>query len=121
MIEIDHIGMPARDVEASAHFLCDALGLPDPEPEGPDREMFCVRICANSSLLYYPSRIASSHHVAFRVDAVRFADVVERLRKNSVLYGNDPEDFNQQTADVFGGRGRVYFRDPNGHVFEVMA
>lgn len=119
MIQIDHIGIPARDVEASAHFLCDVLGLPKAEPEGPEKEMLCVTISANSSLLYYPSRTASSHHVAFRVDAVHFANVVERLREKSILYGNDPEDFNQQTADVLGGHGRVYFRDPNGHVFEV--
>jgi hypothetical protein len=33
MIRIDHIGT-ARDAKASAHFLCDALGLHEAEPEG---------------------------------------------------------------------------------------
>ena len=33
LIRIDHIGMPARDAKASAHFLRDALGLHEAEPE----------------------------------------------------------------------------------------
>jgi catechol 2,3-dioxygenase-like lactoylglutathione lyase family enzyme len=33
MIRIDHIGMPACDAKASAHFRRDALGLHEAEPE----------------------------------------------------------------------------------------
>jgi len=120
MLEIDHIGIPAHDVEASARFLCVVLGLSKAQAEGPDKDMYRVTISANSSVLYYPSRTPSSHHVAFRVDTKNFVKVVERLREQHVLFGNHPEDTNGQTADLLGGHGRIYFHDPNGHVFEVM-
>jgi len=32
MIRIDHIGIPARDAKASAHFLREALGLHEVDP-----------------------------------------------------------------------------------------
>ena len=52
-----------------------------------------------------------------------FAAVVNRLRAKGVAFGNDPEDLaNGQTADLHGGgHGRVYFLDPNDHLFEVVA
>jgi catechol 2,3-dioxygenase-like lactoylglutathione lyase family enzyme len=121
MIHIDHITIPAHDVEGAAQFLCDILDLPKAEPDGPDSDMRCVTVSANSSVLYYPSRTSSSHHVAFRVDANTFLHVVDRLREKSVLFGNDPEENNGQTTDPQGGHGRVYVHDPNGHVFEVLA
>jgi hypothetical protein len=47
---------------------------------------------------------------------------VDRLRAAGIAFGNDPEDpANGQTADPFGGHGRLYFADPNGHFFEVIA
>jgi catechol 2,3-dioxygenase-like lactoylglutathione lyase family enzyme len=61
--------------------------------------------------------------MAFRVDTENFAAVVNRLRAKGVTFGNDPDDLaNGETADSFGGgKGRVYFIDPNGHLFEVVA
>jgi catechol 2,3-dioxygenase-like lactoylglutathione lyase family enzyme len=50
MIQIDHIGIPARKVEVAAHFLCDVLGLQRAEPEGPEDAMVCVTISATSSV-----------------------------------------------------------------------
>jgi catechol 2,3-dioxygenase-like lactoylglutathione lyase family enzyme len=48
---------------------------------------------------------------------------VKRLRAKGVAFGNDPEDStNGQTTDPHGGgRGRVYFLDPDRHLFEVVA
>jgi catechol 2,3-dioxygenase-like lactoylglutathione lyase family enzyme len=47
---------------------------------------------------------------------------VSRLRAKGLLFGNDPEDPNNMlVTDFLGGHGRVFFLDPNGHLFEVIA
>lgn len=119
MIQIDHVGIPAHDVDASAHFLCEILGLPRAEAEASDLEMFCVTISPNSSLLYYPSQSPAKHHIAFRVDTGSFAKVIDRMRQRNILFGSDPENFTTDTAGI-GGQERIFFRDPNGHIFEIL-
>jgi len=123
MIALDHVGVPVRDAAASASFLAEILELPPAMPEGPEGEMCCLSIGQSGVLLYCPAENAAPLHIAFRVDAGTFAGVVNRLRARGVKFGNDPEDIaNGQTTDTHGGcQGRVYFLDPNGHLFEVVA
>lgn len=122
MIKLDHIGIPARDAEASARFLSEILGLGPARPEGPDGEMYCLTIAENVSLLFSNADPAPTQHIAFRVDEATFTAVVDRLRAKGSAFGNDPEDLtNLQASDPLGGAGRVYFFDPNGHLFEVVS
>ena len=122
MVVIDHVGLMARDVIASARFLAEILGLPPGESAGPDGENVQLPIAESVCIIYFPAERVAGQHVAFRVDPVTFADVVGRLRAAGVTFGNDPEDqTNMETSDFLGGHGRVFFRDPNGHLFEVMA
>jgi catechol 2,3-dioxygenase-like lactoylglutathione lyase family enzyme len=122
MIAVDHIAIPARDVVASARFLSEILGIASAEPRGPEREMRWLAIGESAALLLTPADTVASQHVAFRVDEGAFAGIVDRLRAKGIAFGNHPEaPTNAQTADPFGGRGRVYFADPNGHFFEVIA
>ena len=123
MIALDHVAIPARDGAGSARFLAEVLGLAPPVPAGPEGEMSWLSIPGSGALLFSPADTVAGQHVAFRVDPATFADVVNRLRAKGVAFGNDPEDrANMQTADpVGGGAGRVYFLDPNGHLFEVVA
>jgi catechol 2,3-dioxygenase-like lactoylglutathione lyase family enzyme len=123
MVALDHVGVPARDAAASASFLAEILGLAPATPDGPEGEMYCLAIGQSGRLLYCPAENGAPHHIAFRVDPVTFAAVVNRLRARGVAFGNDPEDYaNGQTADPHGGgQGRIYFLDPNGHLFEVVA
>ncbi len=45
--------------------------------------------------------------------------IVERLTAERVPYGSDPEQIgNRQLNGRGGGRG-LFFRDPNGHTFEL--
>jgi|SRR5262245_37392414 len=121
MITLDHVGIPARDAEASARFLSEILGLGPAWPEGPDGEMYRLTIAENVSLLFSNADPAPTQHIAFRVDEATFTTVVDRLRAKGSAFGNDPEDLtNGQTSDPLGGAGRVYFFDPNGHLFEVV-
>jgi catechol 2,3-dioxygenase-like lactoylglutathione lyase family enzyme len=123
MIALDHVGVPARDAAASASFLAEVLGLAPATPEGPEGEMYCLPIGQSGRLLYCPAENGPPQHIAFRVDPVTFAAAVNRLRAKGVAFGNDPEDpANGQTSDPHGGgQGRIYFLDPNGHLFEVVA
>jgi catechol 2,3-dioxygenase-like lactoylglutathione lyase family enzyme len=122
MIALDHIGIPARDPAGSAQFLAEILGLPPARPDGPEGEMRCLAIAQSGTLLFAPAETVTGQHVAFRVDAATFASIVNRLKANGVAFGNDPEEpTNMKTADPLGGQGRVYFSDPNGHLFEVVA
>ncbi|HZW31496.1 MAG TPA: VOC family protein [Isosphaeraceae bacterium] len=122
MIAIDHIGVLARDVAASGRFLAEILGLAPGFPDGPDGEMFRLPVGESGALLYFPADDVPGQHIAFRVDEPGFDAVVDRLRARGLVFGNDPEDqTNLQTTDFLGGHGRVFFRDPNGHLFEVMA
>jgi catechol 2,3-dioxygenase-like lactoylglutathione lyase family enzyme len=123
MIALDHVGVPARDASASARFLSEILGLAPATPSGPEGEMYSLPIGGSGALLFCPAGSVTGQHIAFRVDPMTFAAVVNRLRAKGVAFGNDPEDHgNGQTTDpIGGGHGRVYFLDPNGHLFEVVA
>ena len=122
MIAIDHIGIMARDAAASARFLTEILGLPPASPSGPDGDIFRVHIGESGELLYFPAEAVLGQHIAFRVDGETFRAVVDRLRAKGLVFGNHPEaQSNMQTDDFLGGDGRVFFRDPDGHLYEVMA
>jgi catechol 2,3-dioxygenase-like lactoylglutathione lyase family enzyme len=120
MIHIDHIGLAALDARASAQALAAILGADEPTPDGADDDMFRIELADGAFVLFNPAATVPPAHVAFRGAPVWFAGVVARLRERGVAFGNDPEDpANGQTDDPLGGAGRVYFRDANGHLFEV--
>ena len=123
MIALDHVGLSAGNAATSASFLSEILGLAPATPVGPEGEMHCLPIGESGDLLFCPAESGTPQHIAFRVDSGTFGEVVNRLRAKGVAFGNDPEDCaNRQTTDTHGGgQGRVYFLDPNGHLFEVVA
>jgi catechol 2,3-dioxygenase-like lactoylglutathione lyase family enzyme len=122
MLELDHIGITAHDARAAAQFLAEILGLPPPEPDGPDGDMYRLPLGDSSFLSFSSVVTVPPQHIAFRVDLATLKEVVERLRRKGLQFGNDPEDpTNGQVSDPLGGAGRVYFVDPNGHLFEVVA
>jgi catechol 2,3-dioxygenase-like lactoylglutathione lyase family enzyme len=119
-VSIDHLALPAADAETSARWFAEILGLATPLPDGPDEDMFKVRLNDSSSVLFVSEPAGPGHHVAFAVSAAEFIAIVDRLRQRGVDFGNDPEDpTNGQTEDVLGSQGRVYFRSPDGHFLEV--
>lgn len=120
MIEIDHIGIAARDARKSATELAEILGAPEPTTDGADDDMFRVDLAHGAFVLFSDAATVSPEHVAFRVDRAQFGEVIARLRARAIPFGNDPEDpRNGATDDPLGGAGRVYFVDANGHLFEV--
>jgi catechol 2,3-dioxygenase-like lactoylglutathione lyase family enzyme len=119
-VTIDHVGIPAADPWASARFLGEILGESAVTPEGQDGEMVNLSV-GNGTLTYFGLPAHEPHHVAFRVTESVLGSAIERLRQRGRPFGNDPGDpSNGQATDPLGSLGRIYFRDLNGHLFELF-
>ena len=117
---IDHVGVPAADPGASARFLREIQAEGETTPEGPDGEMVNLSV-GDSALTYCQAPAHEPHHVAFRATALVLAGAIGRLRQRGWPFGNDPADpANGQAEDPLGGLGRICFRDPDGHLFELF-
>jgi catechol 2,3-dioxygenase-like lactoylglutathione lyase family enzyme len=122
---IDHVGIPATDPEAAGTFLAWVLGEGDVVPDGPpdddSGDMFSL-VLDGWSLAFVRVPLPVSHHLAIRVAPGTFAAAIGRLSERGITFGNDPEDAtNGRTDDPLGGAGRAYFRDPDGHFYELVA
>jgi catechol 2,3-dioxygenase-like lactoylglutathione lyase family enzyme len=119
-VVIDHLALPATNAEASARWFAEILGQMPPVPDGPDGDMYNVALSGEGSVLFVAEPAVSGHHVAFGVTEAEFTEIVDRLRRRGISFGNDPEEpSNGATADPLGGKGRVYFRTPGAHFLEV--
>jgi catechol 2,3-dioxygenase-like lactoylglutathione lyase family enzyme len=122
---IGHVGIPAADPEAAGVFLAWLLGEGDVIPDGPpgddSGDMFSL-VLDGWSLAFVRVPRPAPLHLAIRVAPDRFTAAVERLAGRGIAFGNDPEDTaNTRTDDPLGGAGRAYFRDPDGHLLELVA
>ena len=99
-ITLNHSIVPARDKRAAAQFFARIFGL-HADPKG--GHFAPVRINDTLTLLFDDVKEFESHHYAFHVSDAEFDAIFGRIKLN---------DWN-------GGRG-VYFRDPDGHVLELM-
>lgn len=120
-VTLNHLALPVRDAEASAAYLSELLQV-RVERDGADDEFPCLRLANGVQILFQQTSKVDACHVAFQVDRDGFPGVVARLRRAAIAFGNDPEaPSNGEVTDPLGGDGRVYFRDRDGHLFEVCA
>ena len=117
-VELNHTIVHAKDREASARFMSEVFGLPEPEAFGP----FLVIRAANGVSLDYmaaPEPIAPQHY-AFLVSDAEFDAIFGRVKDRGLTYWADPAK--RQAGEInthWGGRG-VYFDDPSGHFLEII-
>lgn len=79
-----------------------------------------VRVNKTPTLLFDDEAEFESHHYAFHVSNREFDEILGRIRKAKISFGSAPWSLDDgKLNDWNGGRG-VYFRDPNGHVLELM-
>ncbi|MCI2420784.1 VOC family protein [Saccharopolyspora sp. K220] len=117
-VQLNHTIVAATDKIASARFLADLLGLPEPEPFGP---FVCVQTSNDVTLDYLETdgEIIAQHY-AFLVSEAEFDEIFGRIKAQQLAYWADPahqEPGRINTRD--GGRG-VYFDDPDGHILEIL-
>ena len=117
-VELNHTIVHAADREASAKYLSEILGLPDPKPFGP----FLIVETANGVSLDFMADDPpiSAQHYAFLVNEADFDAIFERIKARGQTYWADPAARRQDEINTRdGGRG-FYFKDPSGHFLEVL-
>ena len=119
-VELNHTIVFARDNRASAEFLAGILGLEVGTEWGP----FVPVATANGVTLDFAGvpgdRPIASQHYAFLVSEAEFDAAFGRIKDAGLTYYADP--YMRQPGEInhhYGGRG-VYFKDPNGHLFELI-
>ncbi|MEU8886895.1 VOC family protein [Streptomyces sp. NPDC048442] len=124
---LDHTIVHSRDRFASARFLTELMGAPEPKAFGP---FATVPLENGVSLDYADARGAHygeegdapivSQHLAFLVTDEEFDAILGRVREREILYWADP--FGQKPQQInhdHQGRG-FYFRDPDDHFLEFI-
>lgn len=116
--ELNHTIVNCRDGEASARFLAQILGRPEPRLFAP---FFAVDLDNGVSLDFRgESDEVRVQHYAFLISEADFDGVMERIQAPSLEHWADPMRRRPGEINrIAGGRG-VYFCDPDGHFLEVL-
>ncbi len=79
-----------------------------------------VQVNESLTLDFDDAREFDNHHLAFKVSDAEFDAIFGRVQAEGIPYGSGPFSLDDmQTNTRSGGRG-VYFRDPNGHILELL-
>ncbi|MEU8782220.1 VOC family protein [Streptomyces sp. NPDC048637] len=120
MPRLDHTIVHSTDRFASARFLADLLGAPEPKAFGP----FAALKLDNGVALDYAEHVAAGEfvptHYAFLVTEEEFDGIFGRIQERGLSYWADPMHTRAQEINTLdGGRG-VYILDPDGHNMEFL-
>jgi catechol 2,3-dioxygenase-like lactoylglutathione lyase family enzyme len=117
-VTFNHTIVAARDRHASAAFLAELLGLPEPTSWGP---FTSVELDAGVFLQYAEPQVdeIQMQHYAFLVDDETFDAMYARVQAQALAHWADPRMATAGINTNHGGRG-LYFKDPAGHGMEVL-
>ena len=116
-ITLNHTIVPSHDNLASAKFYARVFGFEFVKEWG---HFAVVQVNPTLSLDFQIKKSFSKSHYAFKVNDQQFDEILQRIRNESVSYGSGPYSVEDGKINHnFGGRG-VYFRDPNGHILEII-
>jgi catechol 2,3-dioxygenase-like lactoylglutathione lyase family enzyme len=119
-VELDHTIVPARDPQVSAQFLAGILGL----RVGPAVAHFTpVRLSNQVTLDYDRLDTFEPHHYAFMVGEEDFDAALARIEDGGITHYGDPacrEEGQVYRSTRTPGRRGTYFRDPDGHLMEIL-
>jgi catechol 2,3-dioxygenase-like lactoylglutathione lyase family enzyme len=116
-ITLNHTIVPARDKKAAAQFFARIFGL---RVDRKDGHFAPVRINDALTLLFDDTEEFESHHYAFHVSDAEFEAIFRRVRGAKLAYGSAPWSADDGKLNNWNGGRGVYFRDPDGHVLELM-
>lgn len=116
-IQLDHTIVPAHDKVESARFFARIFGL---SYAGEISYFAPVRVNDALTLDFDNCSEFESHHYAFKVSEEEFDQIFRRIQEEGIPYGSGPRALDDMSINHRdGGRG-VYFRDPNGHILELL-
>lgn len=116
-IALNHTIVPARDKVAAATFFARIFGL----RRGRTGYFAPVRVNKMLTFLFSDEdKTFESHHYAFHVGAREFDAIFKRVKKEGLAYGSAPWSPDDGKLNSWGGGRGFYFRDPDGHLLELM-
>jgi catechol 2,3-dioxygenase-like lactoylglutathione lyase family enzyme len=115
-ITLNHTIVPSRDKTAAARFFAKTFGL-KVESGG---YLAAVKVNDQLTLLFDDGETFERHHYAFHVSDAEFDAIFERIKRAKLAYGSGPSHPDDGTLNHWGGGRGVYFKDPNGHLLELM-
>jgi catechol 2,3-dioxygenase-like lactoylglutathione lyase family enzyme len=117
-ILLNHTIVPARDKQAAARFFAQLFGLTF---DGPGDHFAPVRVNDTLTLLFDDSDGAfESHHYAFHVSDAEFDAILGRVKTAGLAFGSAPWSLTDGKLNDWNDGRVVYFKDPDGHVLELM-
>lgn len=119
-VKLNHTIVPARDPRASAHFLAEILEL---SVDSRLAHFTPIRLGNEVSLDYDQVDEFEPHHYAFMVSEQEFDAALARIQHSGIAHYGDPAC--REVGQVYRskhteGRRGTYFRDPNGHLMEIL-
>jgi catechol 2,3-dioxygenase-like lactoylglutathione lyase family enzyme len=119
MAALNHTIVSSRDKVVSATYLSEILGVGPPRLWGP----FAVVELANAVSLDYRDTPSGepipSTHYAFLVSEGEFDAAFGRIEARQRYWADPALEREGEINRRDGGRG-VYFKDPDGHVLELL-
>jgi len=117
-VTLNHTIVPVRDKAAAAKFFADIFGL----KRGRMGYFAPVRLNKSLTLLFSDEddEKFESHHYAFHVSEREFDAILRRVKEAKLAFGSAPWSLADGKLNDWGGGRGVYFRDPDGHVLELM-
>jgi len=116
-ITLNHTIVPSHDNVASAKFYEKIFGFEFVKEWG---HFAVVKINQTLTLDFMNEDDFSSLHYAFKVSEQQFDDILRRVKSEHISFGSGPRSYNDGKINHrFNGRG-VYFKDPNGHLLEII-
>ena len=117
MLHLDHTIVPAHDKVKSAEWFAHIMGL---EYKGMWAHFAPVQVDEHLSMDFDDRENFQSTHYAFLATDEEFDSIFGRVKEEGVVYGSGPRELEDMEINHHHtGRG-FYFRDPNGHVMEVI-
>ncbi len=122
-IGLDHTILEVHDLTESLSFYRDVVGLAYKGKDGPFEGLLITPDLALE--LYDGWPVEGSRHLAFAMDRATFEATFERVRNAGIAYGDGPSQTENMegpgpSSGVHGPTDSVYFKDPNGHILEIL-
>ena len=117
-IELNHTIVPARNKEESVRFYERMFGFRSAPAMGPFAP---IQIPGQSLTLdFTDSESFQTHHYAFKVSESEFDAIFARILEAGLVYGSGPFTPDDMEINHWNGGRGVYFRDPSGHLLELL-
>ena len=116
-ITLSHTIVPSNDNVASAKFYKRIFGFDFVKEWG---HFAVVMVNPTLALDFQNKNDFSSNHYAFKVSDQQFDEIFNHIKEENITFGSGPRSVDDgKINNNYGGRG-VYFKDPNGHVLEII-